>query len=69
MMVCTAQLEPFVRIQWLAPSSVLDRLHDDTLLIGFWPQEEASKSNKGNTLWDDWLKVFHLSKMIRDKCY
>ena len=34
MSVCTAQLELSMRIQWLALSSVLGRLHNDTLSVG-----------------------------------
>ena len=49
-MACTAWLEFFVKIWWLAPSSVLSRLHDDTLLVGSLPLREAFKSNKVSTL-------------------
>ena len=57
----TSWLELDMRIQQLSLTSVLSRLHDDTLSAGSLLQEWDSMSDRGSISWDDWLRVFHLS--------
>ena len=50
-----------MRILQLAPSGVLGRLQNVTLLAGSLPQEEAFKNGRGSMLWGGQFMVFHLS--------
>ena len=60
MTACTAWLELDGRLQWLAPSNILDRQLNDILAIGSWHPAGVSRNGRGSTLWWSQSRVFHL---------